>query len=276
MSFPSLSNHCHHVEPPQAVSLVFQNTYCLTDKYRRCPVFAEKTPNTLPGDAAAYCSREKGIRTAAFWILMAVLSGMMFFLFGGGTWAGEFLGMGSSDQPVQAALPSRTAQTTMTMIATSVPFTEIPTQFCTGTATASPELPAQTHTEEPQEPTPTYTQIPCQPPEDWIPYTIQPGDTMYALALAYGISVQELREGNCMKDTYIWAGKILSVPNVPTRTPYPSATPTATSSPTETRTPTETSAATITPSPTATSTSTFTPTFTHTHTPETPSATTDN
>ncbi len=128
-------------------------------------------------------------------------------------------------------------------------------------------------------PKPTATPRPfvsCGPPPGWVLYTVQRGDTLYALSVAFGVTVPQLQNANCLgSSTYIQAGQQLFVPNVPTNTPPASQTPTPTStpSPTVTLTPsiTFTPSATI-PSSTPTSSPTPTPTATPSLTP-TPTAT---
>lgn len=119
-------------------------------------------------------------------------------------------------------------------------------------------------------PFPTPTVIPCGPPPGWIRYVVQPQDNLYRLSLAYGVSVAQLQQANCLPyyQTAISAGQLLWVPNVPTRTPLASPTktatpiiiifPTLTFPPTSTFVPTGTSIPTSTPTATVTRTSTST------------------
>jgi LysM repeat protein len=83
----------------------------------------------------------------------------------------------------------------------------------------------------------TVTVIPCGPPAGYVKrYIVQPGDNLYRIALSYGITYQQLQRANCMgSSTTIYAGQLLWVPNIPTRTPIPGVTvvpefPTATAS----------------------------------------------
>jgi LysM repeat protein len=75
-------------------------------------------------------------------------------------------------------------------------------------------------------PVPTVTVIPCGPPFGWVRnYIVQPGDTLFRIALAYNITYPQLQRGNCMgSSTTIYTGQRLWVPNVPTRTPVPGVT----------------------------------------------------
>ena len=109
---------------------------------------------------------------------------------------------------------------------------------------------------------PMRTQIPlsCGAPYSWIVYFVQPGDTLYHLGLAYGITTSELQRANCMRtSTLLRTGQILYVPPwaplaplpiepivvIPTYTLtdtpvpiIPSDTPTAAAVPTDTQVPT--------------------------------------
>ena len=124
-------------------------------------------------------------------------------------------------------------------------------------------------------PVPTVTVVPCGPPTGWVrTHVVQPGDTLFRIALSYGTTYPQLQRANCMgSSTIIYAGQRLWVPNVPTRTPIPSTT-TIPDFPTSTNTSVPI-ATTVTPSSTLPPTETFTvtpsPLPTSTDTPLTPS-----
>jgi LysM repeat protein len=96
-----------------------------------------------------------------------------------------------------------------------------------------------TLTETPEPPLPTV----CAAPPGWILYTVRPGDNLFRLSLAYGISQFELARANCLPGTLIYAGQRLYVPNRPTIVPSVTRTPILTSTPVA---PTTTFTATIT------------------------------
>ncbi len=94
---------------------------------------------------------------------------------------------------------------------------------------------------------PTSTPVPCGAPPDWIIYYVQPGDTLYHISLLYGVTVQQLQQANCLGySTFIKSGQPLRVPNVPTSTPWLTATWTAI--PAATATPSATTTSQPTPS----------------------------
>ena len=59
----------------------------------------------------------------------------------------------------------------------------------------------------------TQTPLLCGAPYSWIVYYVQPGDTLYHLGMAYGITVAELQRANCMgTSTLLHTGQMLKVP----------------------------------------------------------------
>ncbi len=67
----------------------------------------------------------------------------------------------------------------------------------------------------------------CTIPEEWIAYTVQSGDTLFALALRFGLTTAELAQANCIDDpNNITTGQILYVP------PGSNVTPSAPTGPT--------------------------------------------
>ncbi|MBN1452116.1 MAG: LysM peptidoglycan-binding domain-containing protein [Anaerolineales bacterium] len=115
-------------------------------------------------------------------------------------------------------------------------------------------------------PIPTHTPVPCGPPAGWIRYSVQPGNTLYSLSQAYGVSLSQLQFANCMvaNQYNLVTGQTLWVPNVVTRTPR--ATATATLTPVVIVFPTLTGTASATFMPTDIPTSTSLPTGTSTGT----------
>jgi LysM repeat protein len=73
---------------------------------------------------------------------------------------------------------------------------------------------------------PTVTVIPCGPPAGWVRnYIVQPGDTLFRIALAYNITYPQLQRANCMgSSTAIYTGQRLWVPNLPHITVVPAVT----------------------------------------------------
>ncbi|MGD0751808.1 MAG: LysM peptidoglycan-binding domain-containing protein [Anaerolineales bacterium] len=60
----------------------------------------------------------------------------------------------------------------------------------------------------------TQTPLPCGAPYGWIVYTVQPGDTLYRLSVAYGITVADLQRANCLgSSTLLHTGQLLYVPS---------------------------------------------------------------
>lgn len=117
---------------------------------------------------------------------------------------------------------------------------------------------------------PTVTPIPCRgAPAGWVIYVVKSGDNLFRIGLAYGISVNQLKQANCLASDIIYIGQQLYVPYGPTITPIPSNTP----APTETPRPSETPSATLLPTWPPTLTPTLPPASTSTDTSTPPSLT---
>jgi len=90
--------------------------------------------------------------------------------------------------------------------------------------------------------------VACGPYRGWVRgYIVQPGDTLYRIALKHGVTVAQLQRANCLTDTLIFAGERLWVPFM-----LPPATE-LTIIPTF-PTPTEPAGSNTTPEPTSTAT----------------------
>jgi LysM repeat protein len=106
-------------------------------------------------------------------------------------------------------------------------------------------------------------------------YMVKPGDTIYAIATNHYTTAGLLKSVNCRSSDLILVGEMLWVPNVATRTPYPTPLPGSTVTPYPTDPLTETALPyTLTPiptdtpvPPTPTPTLTPVPTFTPSLTP---------
>ena len=103
--------------------------------------------------------------------------------------------------------PSLTPSNTATFTAT---FTETPHPTRT---------PRPTNTPTPT-PLPTFTDAPisgtCPLPDGWVNYVVGQADTLYALAVAAGTSVAELRTGNCLEGAETpRAGDTIALPRTP-------------------------------------------------------------
>lgn len=64
-------------------------------------------------------------------------------------------------------------------------------------------------------PTSQGTTTQCGVPAGWVYYYVQPGNTLYGIATAFGISVDQLMYANCLSASTIYIGQALYVPNVP-------------------------------------------------------------
>lgn len=82
-------------------------------------------------------------------------------------------------------------------------------------------------------PVATNTPAVCNPgASGWVKsYKVKPGDTFYRIAADHYTTAGLLKSVNCRASDLVYAGEILWVPNVATRTPYPTALPGSTVTP---------------------------------------------
>lgn len=80
---------------------------------------------------------------------------------------------------------------------------------------------------------PTSTMAVCrQGAAGWVKsYVVKPGDTLYAIAANHYSTSNLMKTVNCRISDIIYSGEILWVPNVATRTPYPTPMPGSTITP---------------------------------------------
>ena len=153
----------------------------------------------------------------------------------------------ASPTPSPTETPSPTPTPTSTPTATATP-TPMPTPTATATATA----PATATTAATPSPSPTAsaaTPIGEELP-DTVTHTVVKGDTVSALALHYGSTIQAINTANGLNaSNVIYIGQILIIP---VNLPEPPADATATTTQAPSATPTMTPTFTATPIPTAT------------------------
>ena len=107
-------------------------------------------------------------------------------------------------QPTQTRVPATPSATgtqasTLTSAATTAPITSTTTNTAVG-ATSRP-LPTSKKA--------------CGPYAGWIrSYVVQPGDTLFRIAIMHGITVESLQRANCRTGTVIYSGERLWVPFV--------------------------------------------------------------
>jgi hypothetical protein len=213
LAFPSEFNYCHCAVPPSVPALDYQISCCLTASFTQCPVYANKDKNPLPGEMKLHGTKAGGaglLNLPLLRILGAIFIAVVVFLIGWFGVAGlaKTLNSGSM-QKSNANIPN---------IPTLTPFGPISTHTLPHFPSLTPQ-PSDTPTETPTPPlveiivnTPK-PQTSCGRPSGWVAYPVQSGDTLYQLSLAFGVTVTQLQNANCMgTSTILHVGKILYVP----------------------------------------------------------------
>jgi LysM repeat protein len=127
----------------------------------------------------------------------------------------------------QISVGSATATPT-DVSSTATPTSTTPAETATPTATPTP-----TSTGTVVAPTATPTPTATLPPGTQVIYVVHTGDTLYSIALHFGVTVQALMDANGITNpNYIQVGQTLIIPNPgATPVPSPSTTPTPTGTP---------------------------------------------
>ncbi len=151
---------------------------------------------------------------------------------------GSILTIGNK-QPAPGNPPSEAAGGgTLPTIAPLPPIQTIPAQTAQPTAEALPTLSASAGPTAPAGPI-AFTPVPSQggviSGETVAPfYIVQSGDTLWEIALRFGVSVDALRAANNLSGDIIQPGQVLTLPQItqPQQQPQPTTVPTPKSTPT--------------------------------------------
>jgi LysM repeat protein len=131
------------------------------------------------------------------------------------------------------ALPSLTLTSTATPAPTEgVVTVSLPSPSPLPPSPSSPDVtPTQQPTAEPTttpEPQPSATPEvileSCTPPSGWVPYTVRLGDTLFSLSRQSGVSLDEVREANCLSSDVLYPGSVLYLRTAPVQ-PMPGCGP---------------------------------------------------
>lgn len=256
--FPAPANYCYWAQPPAAVEPNYQGIYCLTELHRSCAIYQEKE-KVGPSYAGPWLEgRRPGLATFDRRQVLTIVAPAVALLFivglilvlrpspGVPAAGGEGNGPGLWQPPEgnsDGSLPlvsgdGATATATATEASGSVSgeqakpgagrARETPTP-----TTALPRSPVGSESPSAEAPSPTpsptrmATAVPCGPPAGWVTYVVRPGETLFRIALRYGLGTNVLQRANCLGTTSIYAGQVLYVPYVApqsTATEPPTAT----------------------------------------------------
>ena len=115
----------------------------------------------------------------------------------------------TEESAADTAVPVASATSTQPQATATFTPTEKPP---TATRTSSPTTPAVTLTATTTPTTATETDASCQPPAGWQAYVVQTDETLATLAETYGVTPEELVEGNCLTSTALLPGQNIYVP----------------------------------------------------------------
>lgn len=113
-----------------------------------------------------------------------------------------------TQRPTNTPRPSATPSPTLTERPSATPTSQSAVSGIIPTPPPSPTLPPLGQ--------PSRTPSTCQLPQGWTSYTVQAGNTLFAIALATNSTVDELRTANCIENIdNIHTGDVIYVPRAP-------------------------------------------------------------
>jgi LysM repeat protein len=279
-TFPHANHACYAVDPACPVRSEHQVSHCLSAAHHDCRLY-RSYQGLEGGDQSLTEAGLKAIlnlespRRARLWSILGFAAVLVLvavaLLFSGDILASLASGNPAHEPDIQPATPTApvtlmaagpstaqplflplvpdSAQATATassQATASVAAPQATASVAAPQATASVAAPQATSSSplpsSPAPPLPSSTPASsCGPPDGWLLYTVQSGDSLYRLSVAAGVSIDQLREANCLVvGGLIYTGQRLYLPRLPVPTAIPSKTPTHKPDPTEPPAPTET------------------------------------
>jgi LysM repeat protein len=227
LTFPSRTHLCHAGQPAH-IGLGFQADFCLGGGYADCARYqraaAKGVAPAAPAAVATLLVASSGERLFIRDREGTSMSSRLVTLMLGLALVGTLVALG-----IVLGIISLPDGTPITGGPTPTPsLSPPPTNAATGQPTGSPTTaPTASPSPSPQ-PTPAPTPTP-----DHVLHVIQPGETLTAIAIRYGVTVEAIVVANGITDpNHIQAGDVLIIPlgDAASPTPGPSATPAPTAS----------------------------------------------
>jgi hypothetical protein len=206
LSYPSVSNYCHHAMPIEPVRRTHQANFCLGGTYEKCRVFKTEGKQPLPPEI-----RESGYRTSRriprFLLLSSLVVILVFAFFIIDSRGSNLLNSHQNEEDLNfQALQTITqiAQSTQTGIArTSAP-------------SSTPE-PSPTPTELPATPSPTsfpphQLEIPFGFNPRFVIHKVLAGESYMRFMQDYNTTREAIVAVNYGSDSFLWEDSILIIP----------------------------------------------------------------
>ena len=207
-SYATRSHACFHSSKPAAIRLDVQTRFCLTDQHPRCPVYtgAAKRP-PRPRWTVPAIGRRQAAAFTLFAVLIPALLGALLAVFSGDE---------GGDAP-SAAVTAPAALRPADVETAAVRAVEV-TGIRRDEAPAVPAVPADAAAGAGSTDAPAVSEAASASErllgwENVLAWTVEPGDTLLALADTYGTTVEAIAVYNRLADAFtILAGESLSIP----------------------------------------------------------------
>lgn len=270
-------HNCYYQPIPDVITLVHQETYCLSENFIHCPIYLKKI-QSIPFEATTNTKENLKPERRAFKLTLAqmiyLITILLLFLL-------IILLLFLKNSPLSPREPvlssSDNPMAVITFIITPTEITPNATWYAELTQQAlllsTPTLLSDLFPTRSSIANLNPTAIICDQPDGWIVYTVDEGDTLQSLGRLTYITVMDLMVANCMTINSLTVDQQIFLPYYPgsatsTSTAYPTSTRTRTATPT---TALGSTSIPVLPSntspPPATATNTIVPTVTNTKNP---------
>lgn len=201
-AFPSPENLCWKADPPAVVRAAYQARFCLTERYRSCPVFARQEDAPLPAKLASI-EKRRAVRSGGGPQVMFFVGILLLAIITLGGW-GIFI-VGSSEAPPPLLLPSSTPTELASGHTPTLSPSPVPTEGPTETSTPPPEPTS------PPTPGPSLDSV-FGAGQQFLIHRVEAGENMGAFVEAYDTTEEVIRYVNAIEDWPLWVGELLVIP----------------------------------------------------------------
>ena len=224
-SYASKSNYCHKVQPPEPVSISYQESACLTAAYKRCPIYSPDWDGPLPVEIRRKVSKERHYarRFLLLFLLCLLIAGVAWLFLSDFGSTSVFAIFDPQDNVAGVSTQASYVVDSPTPSPQTVEASgEEPT--ATLGATNTPSLTITPSATYPVSTPGPFLKTPFGPYDGFVVHQVASGESVSLLASMYDTSNEVIVAVNGLDETYYFFGA--RTPRPTSDKPYLSPTPT--------------------------------------------------